>query len=87
MSSSPKTITVFGATGNQGGAVVRSLLENRAGFHVRAITRNPASDSSKTLAGLGATIVKGDGFNAEEMLVAFKDSWGAFVNINSDDRV
>lgn len=85
-SDSPKLVTVFGATGNQGGSVVRSLLQNKE-FRVRGITRNPSSDASKALIAQGAEIVKADGFNADEMRVAFEHSWGAFLNINSDDKV
>ncbi|KAK2774091.1 hypothetical protein FQN53_003762 [Emmonsiellopsis sp. PD_33] len=85
--ASPKTIAVYGATGNQGGSVAKSLLGNKNEFGVRAITRNPDSERSKALAGLGGTVVKADGFNKEEMTEAFRGAWGAFVNINSDDKV
>lgn len=79
-------ITVFGATGNQGGSVVRSLLQNPS-FRVRALTRNPSSEASKKLADAGAEVVRADGFSAEDMAAAFRGAWGAFVNINSDDKV
>lgn len=46
MASSKKIIAVFGATGTQGGSVVRDLIKDGE-FAVRAITRNPDSDSSK----------------------------------------
>jgi uncharacterized protein YbjT (DUF2867 family) len=79
-------ITVFGATGNQGGAVARSLLKNPS-FKVRALTRNPSSDASQALASQGAEVQKADGFDKKSMLSAFAGSWGVFVNINSDDKV
>lgn len=79
-------ITVFGATGNQGGSVVRSLLQNPA-FRVRALTRNPSSDAAKKLADAGAEVVGANGFSSEDMGKAFHGSWGVFVNINSDDKV
>ncbi|KAJ6107170.1 hypothetical protein N7523_008493 [Penicillium sp. IBT 18751x] len=82
----PKTITVIGATGNQGGSVLRSLLEN-PDFETRGVTRNPESAASKTLTARGVEMVQADGFNFEEMIAAFRGSWGAFVNINSDDKV
>ncbi|GFF22618.1 hypothetical protein IFM61606_08567 [Aspergillus udagawae] len=85
MTVSTSLITVFGATGNQGGAVVRSLLQNPS-FTVRALTRNPSSAASQTLAAQGAEIYQADGFSSESMLKAFSGSWGVFVNINSDDQ-
>jgi len=44
-------ITVFGATGAQGGGLVRSILEDRDGpFTVRAVTRDGKSDAARALA-------------------------------------
>ncbi|KAE8415646.1 hypothetical protein BDV36DRAFT_220920 [Aspergillus pseudocaelatus] len=86
MGSDRKLITIFGGTGKQGGSVAHSLLQS-PDFRVRVITRNPQSDASRKLAALGAEIVHGDGFRGDEMLSAFSGSWGAFVNINSDDKV
>jgi uncharacterized protein YbjT (DUF2867 family) len=85
MGSTGKIVTIFGATGNQGGAVARSLLRNPE-FRVRAITRNPSSEHSKALRVLGAEVIRGDGFKPHDMEAAFKGSWGAFININSDDK-
>lgn len=53
-----RSILVSGATGQQGGAVARSLLER--GFAVRALTRSPEKPEAKELAGLGAEVVSGD---------------------------
>ena len=56
-----KIITVFGATGLQGGGLVRSILNDpNSEFAVRAVTRNPDSDKAKALAKLGAELVKAD---------------------------
>jgi uncharacterized protein YbjT (DUF2867 family) len=49
------TVVVTGATGKQGGAVARGLLER--GHKVRAITRDPNSDQAKLLAKAGAAVV------------------------------
>jgi uncharacterized protein YbjT (DUF2867 family) len=66
--------------------VVRSLLRDKSGeFKVRGITRNPDSDAAKALAALGVEVVKADGLKKDEMVEAFKGSWGVFVNTNSDD--
>ncbi|MHA2270066.1 MAG: NmrA/HSCARG family protein [Promethearchaeota archaeon] len=51
-------VLVVGATGHQGGAVARKLLER--GHHVLALTRNENSHKAKILLKLGAEIVKGD---------------------------
>jgi uncharacterized protein YbjT (DUF2867 family) len=49
------TVVVTGATGKQGGAVARGLLER--GHQVRAVTRDPNSSQAKALASAGATLV------------------------------
>ena len=43
-----KLVTVFGATGRQGGSVVRALLQDSS-FKVRAVTRNPDGNNAKAL--------------------------------------
>ncbi len=53
-----RRVLVTGATGQQGGAVARHLLQS--GIAVRAMTRSPGSPSARTLAKLGAEIVYGD---------------------------
>jgi uncharacterized protein YbjT (DUF2867 family) len=62
MSSSDKTsklsVLVTGATGKQGGHLVRELLAR--GHSVRALTRKPESPAASSLAARGVTIVRGD---------------------------
>jgi uncharacterized protein YbjT (DUF2867 family) len=53
-----RVIVVCGATGKQGGAVARSLLDR--GFRVRALTRNPQKPEAQALAEQGAEVVQGD---------------------------
>ncbi|KAK6837461.1 hypothetical protein RU639_001464 [Aspergillus parasiticus] len=57
---SPQTIVVIGATGSQGGAVVKELLANRDFYHVRAITRDVTKPASQKLAALGAEVRSAD---------------------------
>ncbi|RFN47255.1 family protein 1 [Fusarium flagelliforme] len=84
--TSSKLITVYGATGSQGGSVVQSLLQNKSqSFKLRGITRNPDSEKAKGLASQGVEVVKADGLVKEEVVEAFRGSWGVFVNTNSDD--
>ena len=56
--NSDKTVLVTGATGRQGGAVVRHMLPK--GWKLRALTRNPASHMAKELARQGVEVVEGD---------------------------
>jgi uncharacterized protein YbjT (DUF2867 family) len=86
--TSSKLITVFGATGSQGGSAVQSLLQNKSqSFKIRGITRNTDSEKAKALASQGVEVVKADGLVKHEVVEAFKNSWGVFVNTNSDDPV
>src|SRR6516165_7272337 len=58
MGNGDKTILVTGATGRQGGAVIRHMLPN--GWKLRALTRNPNGYAAKQLSGQGVEIVQGD---------------------------
>lgn len=53
-----RTALVTGATGRQGGAVIRHML--RRGWKLRALTRNPDSHAAQALAGQGVEVVQGD---------------------------
>ena len=53
-----KTVLVTGATGRQGGAVVRCMLSR--GWKLRALTRHCSSYAAQRLAGQGAELVQGD---------------------------
>jgi uncharacterized protein YbjT (DUF2867 family) len=73
----PRTIAVFGATGTQGGGVVKAL-QQRGGFRVRALTRNP--DASQGIADevFGADLTK-----PETLIPALEGAYGVFANTNS----
>jgi nucleoside-diphosphate-sugar epimerase len=59
--SEKKLITVFGATGSQGGGLANAILnDDNSKFSVRAVTRDPSSDKAKALSEAGAEVVKGD---------------------------
>ncbi|EAL70981.1 NmrA-like protein [Dictyostelium discoideum AX4] len=62
-----KLVTVFGATGQQGSSVVRELLKN-GNFKVRALTRDPSSEASKSLKELGAEVVKSNDTDSKEAI-------------------
>lgn len=76
MNTENKIIAVTGATGQQGGAAARHLLEN--GWQVRAITRNPNQDSAKQLESLGAEIVQAEHNNIGSLNRVFQDVYGVF---------
>src|SRR5215212_8884672 len=71
-----RIITVTGATGQQGGAVARKLLED--GWKVRALTRDLDKPAAQQLASLGAEIVAGDMDNRAELDAAFQGAYGVF---------
>ncbi|KAN0044526.1 hypothetical protein ACTA71_006042 [Dictyostelium dimigraforme] len=74
-------VTVFGATGAQGGSVARALIKD--GFKVRALTRNPQSDGAKALKNLGAEIVECSDSDPKEVLEkALKGSDSVFCVTN-----
>lgn len=64
-----KQVLIFGATGNMGGAAARELLKR--GWHVRAVTRNPAGDEAQALGGLGAELFQADMDDQDSLEGAF----------------
>ncbi|MQY18062.1 NmrA family NAD(P)-binding protein [Nocardia macrotermitis] len=58
MSTDSAPVLVSGATGQQGGATARALLE--AGVGVRALVRDPHTARAAAVAALGAELVTGD---------------------------
>jgi uncharacterized protein YbjT (DUF2867 family) len=73
MSNTQKLIAVVGATGQQGGAVVRALQASGQ-FRVRALTRNPAK-----YAKLGDEVDLADLNRPETLKAAFAGAYGAFL--------
>ena len=74
-----KIIAVVGATGAQGGGLVRAVLNDASGgFAVRALTREVSSDKAKELAKLGAEVVQADVDDVESLKKAFQGAYGAF---------
>lgn len=76
---SEKIITVFGATGAQGGGLVRAIQADKAGgFRARAVTRNAKSEAAQQLAALGAEIFEGDIDDPASIAAAMRGAHGAF---------
>jgi uncharacterized protein YbjT (DUF2867 family) len=77
--SNKKIIAVIGATGAQGGGLVRAILADTTGeYGVRAITRDVNSDKAKALAALGAEVVAADVDSVESLTNALQGAYGAF---------
>jgi len=78
-SADKKIIAVIGATGAQGGGLVRAILDDKNGpFAVRAITRDVNSDKAKALAEAGAEVVAADVDDVKSLTKAFEGAHGAF---------
>ncbi len=74
-----KIIAVVGATGAQGGGLVRAIMSDTEGnFTARALTRDVNSDKAKALAALGAEVVQADVDDVESLKAAFSGAYGAF---------
>lgn len=74
--SSQRELLVIGATGLQGGTVVRRLL--RGGYRVRALCRSPESAGARGLADLGVQIFPGDLEDRRSLDVAVAGAYGVF---------
>ena len=77
MSNTQKLIAVLGATGQQGGAVVRALQQNGR-FRVRALTRHPQEHPK-----LGDEVALADFNRPETLEAAFAGAHGVFLVTNS----
>jgi uncharacterized protein YbjT (DUF2867 family) len=77
--SEKKVIAVVGATGAQGGGLVRAILNDpQSEFTPRAIVRDKNSDNAKELSLMGAELVQADLDDPESIKKAFKGAYGAF---------
>ncbi|GIW53612.1 MAG: nucleotide-diphosphate-sugar epimerase [Nitrospiraceae bacterium] len=74
-------IAVVGATGMQGGGLVRAIVHD-GGFSARALTRKVDSDKAKELARLGAEMVAADLDDIESLKRAFSGAYGVFCVTN-----
>jgi uncharacterized protein YbjT (DUF2867 family) len=72
-----QVILVTGATGNQGGGVVKGLFKQNK-FAVRAMVRDKTSDKAKTLEASGAELAEADFDNAASLEKALQNVHGVF---------
>jgi uncharacterized protein YbjT (DUF2867 family) len=79
MPDNKKIIAVAGATGMQGGGLVRAILSDpKSPFAVRALTRNPNSEKAQALARQGVEVVAANVDDEESVKRAFDGAYGAF---------
>lgn len=82
---SKKIITVFGATGNQGGSVVSfwsTHPELKSKYSIRAVTRDTTKPSAQALASLGAEVVAADLNDSASLRHAVANSHAIFAVTN-----
>ncbi|OHU98132.1 NmrA/HSCARG family protein [Mycobacterium talmoniae] len=78
-----KLIAVVGATGSQGGGLVRAILADPdREFAVRALTRSARSAKAQELAAAGAQVVEADLDDAASVRAAFDGAHGAYIVTN-----
>lgn len=71
-----RIILITGATGQQGGAVAKYLLQDA--WEVRALVRDPTTEKAQALAKQGAELVQGDLYDRASLDEALKGVYGAF---------
>src|SRR5260370_36787624 len=80
LSNNKKLTAVIGATGQQGGGVVRALQAGGQ-FKVRALTRNPGEHRE-----LAEEVVEGDLNRPETLRAAFEEAHGVFLVTNFREK-
>ena len=74
-----KIIAVVGATGSQGGGLVRAICEDAGGgFAARALTRSTDSDKARALAAMGAEVVAANVDDEASLRQAFEGAHGVY---------
>jgi uncharacterized protein YbjT (DUF2867 family) len=76
MANELRTVLVTGATGRQGGAVIRHMLPK--GWKLRALTRNTSSEAAKELSRMGVELLPGDLEDPSSLLRAAQGAYGIF---------
>lgn len=80
-----KILTVFGATGNQGGSVVSAVLANSklsSEYKIRGVTRDPSKPNAQKLTAQGVEMVSADMNDADALQSAISGSYAVFAVTN-----
>lgn len=81
--SAIRKILITGATGKQGGAVLRALLRSGEPISIHALTRNVSSPSALALSEKGVHLVKGSFTDPSSLVQAFQGIDAAFLFTNN----
>lgn len=76
-----KYLTVFGATGSQGGSVIRAVLAHpqlSKEYHLRAVTRDSTKPAAEALKAKGVDVVQGDLKDPASIAAAVAGSYAVF---------
>jgi uncharacterized protein YbjT (DUF2867 family) len=76
MEKEGKIILVSGATGKQGGAVIRHLQEK--GWKIRALTRNSNSKAAQVMTSKGINVIQGNMNDLQSLEKAMDNAYGVF---------
>jgi uncharacterized protein YbjT (DUF2867 family) len=82
--STPRTIVVLGATGQQGGSVARALVADGR-WRVRTLSRNPNSDAARRLVNRGIDVVAGNMDDPGSLRSAFTGAYGVYSVQGSEE--
>lgn len=85
-SSSSPSIVVFGATGTQGGSVLKHLLASPKQYRLRAVTRDPTKKRAKELEAQGVEVVKGELSDRESVKNAMDGQDMVFVSCSGSEQ-
>src|SRR6202167_2417383 len=78
-----KIIAIVGATGAQGGGLLRAIMADPDGpFAARALTRTTGSDPARALASQGTEVIEADLDDETSLRKAFDGAYGAYVVTN-----
>lgn len=93
-----KLLVIIGITGNQGGSVARTFLNDpkmRSKYRLRGISRNPSSSRSRELAAQGVEMISADLHDPPSLLKAFEgaqaifsvtDFWAPYLDKNNQAK-
>lgn len=80
-----KILVVFGATGNQGGSVIKSVLNDpktASEFKIRGITRDPSKPNAQALTAKGVECVAADINSKDQIKSALQGAYAVFAVTN-----